>query len=144
MSAHFLSCGIVLARQTEGGWMTLLLRAYHHWDFPKGLCEDGETPVDAAIREVQEETGIDDVAFEWGDRYKETGPYSRGKIARYYLGRTERREVALLVNPEIGRPEHCEFRWVGHEEAIRLTTPRVRPVVTWAADLLGLTPDRGP
>ena len=24
MSVHFLSCGIVLARQTEAGWMTLL------------------------------------------------------------------------------------------------------------------------
>ena len=32
MVEPFLSCGVVLARQTDDGWMTLLLRAYHHWD----------------------------------------------------------------------------------------------------------------
>ena len=61
MSGDTLSCGIVLARETSEGWLTLLLRAYHHWDFPKGLCEEGEEPVDAAVREVREETSIDDV-----------------------------------------------------------------------------------
>ena len=29
-----------------------------HWDIPKGLIEDGEKPVDAAIRETKEETNI--------------------------------------------------------------------------------------
>lgn len=55
----FLSCGIVLARECDSGWLTLILRAYHHWDFPKGLREAGEQPLETAIREVAEETGID-------------------------------------------------------------------------------------
>ena len=63
-----LSCGIVIARQYDVGWLTLLLRAYHNWDFPKGLCEDGEQPLQAATREVHEETGITELQFEWGDR----------------------------------------------------------------------------
>jgi 8-oxo-dGTP pyrophosphatase MutT (NUDIX family) len=137
MSAEFLSCGIVLARQTEAGWMTLLLRAYHHWDFPKGLREDGETPVDAAIREVREETSIDDVAFEWGDRYMETGPYSRGKTARYYLGRTSQADVVMGPSPETGQPEHHEWRWVSFDEAYDLGSPRVRSVVQWARQVIG-------
>ena len=58
-----LSCGVVLARETEAGWMTLLLRAYHHWDFPKGIREEGEQSLDAALREVREETGISDLQF---------------------------------------------------------------------------------
>ena len=29
-----LSCGAVLVRQTNSGWMTLMLRAYKNWDFP--------------------------------------------------------------------------------------------------------------
>ena len=82
MNGEMLSCGIVLARETDAGWVTLLLRAYHHWDFPKGLCEEGEGPVEAAVREVQEETSIDDVEFAWGDRYTETRPDSRVKVAR--------------------------------------------------------------
>ena len=127
MSGEFLSCGIVLARQTETGWMTLLLRAYHHWDFPKGVREDGETPVDAAIREVREETGIDD----------ETGPYSRGKTARYYLGRTWQADVVMGPSPETGEPEHHEWRWVSFDEAYDLGTPRVRSVVQWARQVIG-------
>ena len=46
------------------------------------LRETTEEPLDAALREVREETSIDDVDFEWGDRFTETGPYSRGKTAR--------------------------------------------------------------
>jgi 8-oxo-dGTP pyrophosphatase MutT (NUDIX family) len=137
MSGPFLSCGIVLARHTEAGWMTLLLRAFHHWDFPKGLCEDGETPIQAAIREVQEETSIDDVEFEWGDRYRETGPYSRGKTARYYLGRTRQERVEMGLSPDTGQPEHHEWRWVTFDEAYDLGSPRVRTVVQWARQVIG-------
>lgn len=137
MSDELLSCGIVLARQTGAGWMTLLLRAYHNWDFPKGLREDGETPMDAAIREVREETGIDDVEFEWGDRYTETGPYSRGKTARYYLGQTRQGHVVMGPSPETGQPEHHEWRWVSFDEAYDLGSPRVRSVVQWARQVIG-------
>jgi 8-oxo-dGTP pyrophosphatase MutT (NUDIX family) len=136
MNDELLSCGIVLARHTEAGWMTLLLRAYHNWDFPKGLREEGETPMDAAIREVREETGIADVAFEWGDRYTETGPYSRGKTARYYLGQTRQEDVVMGPSPETGQPEHHEWRWVSFDEAYDLGSPRVRSVVQWARQII--------
>ena len=137
MNGEMLSCGIVLARETDAGWVTLLLRAYHHWDFPKGLCEEGEGPVEAAVREVQEETSIDDVEFAWGDRYTETGPYSRGKVARYYLGKTRQETVVMGPSPETGEPEHHEWRWVSFDEAYDLGSPRVRTVVQWARQVIG-------
>jgi 8-oxo-dGTP pyrophosphatase MutT (NUDIX family) len=137
MNPPFLSAGIVLARRTGDGWVTLLLRAYHHWDFPKGLVEEGEAAMAAAIREVGEETGIDDVAFDWGDRYTETGPYSRGKTARYYLGRTCHEEVVMGPSPVTGEPEHQESRWVSFDEAYDLGSPRVRSVVQWARQVIG-------
>ena len=132
-----LSCGIVLAREADEGWMTLLLRAWHHWDFPKGLCEAGEQPLEAAVRELAEETGIDGPAFEWGDRYIETGPYSRGKTARYYLARTGRERVVMGLSPDTGEPEHHEWRWVSFDEAYDLASPRVRGVVVWARQIVG-------
>ena len=89
------SCGVVVARQTDDGWVTLLLRAYHHWDFPKGVREPGEEAMQAALREVREETGVDDLSFDWGDRYFETGPYSRGKVARYYIATTRQSDVTM-------------------------------------------------
>ena len=132
-----LSCGAVVVRQTDAGWVTLMLRAYRNWDFPKGLCEDGETPQEAAVREVGEETGIEDLAFDWGDRHFETGPYNRGKVARYYLAKTTSEDVEMGVVPELGRPEHHEWRWMDFDGAYDLASPRVREVVKWARQIVG-------
>lgn len=137
MTEGFLSCGVVLARKTDDGWMTLLLRAYHHWDFPKGLQEEGEEPIEAARREVREETSIETLDFCWGDRFMETGPYSRGKTARYYMAETEQATVVMGPSPETGEPEHHEWRWVTFDEAYDLTSPRVRSVVQWARQIIG-------
>ena len=133
-----LSAGAVVIRDSGADFRFLLLRAFHHWDFPKGMVESGETPMDAAIREIQEETLLDDLTFAWGEAFYETGPYSRGKIARYYLARTETESISLPVNPEIGRPEHSEYRWVNFDEALMLTSPRIKPVIYWAANILDL------
>ena len=132
-----LSCGVVLARKTDQGWVTLMLRAFHHWDFPKGLREDGEKSLEAALREVGEETSISILNFDWGERYMETGPYSRGKTARYYLAQTEQEEVVMGPSPETGEPEHHEWRWVSFDEAYDLASPRVRDVVRWARQIIG-------
>lgn len=137
MNEPFLSCGVVLARKTDSGWTTLLLRAYHNWDFPKGLQESGEEPLEAAQREVQEETGINELDFEWGERFIETGPYSRGKTARYYLATTEQATVVMGPSPETGEPEHHEWRWVSFDEAYDMASPRVRSVVQWARQIIG-------
>lgn len=127
-----LSAGAVVVRSTPSGWRFLLLRAFNHWDFPKGMVEAGEQPLQAAIREVREETLIVDLQFAWGEVYAETGPYSRGKVARYYLARTETAAVTLTVIEALGRAEHNEFRWVDYEGANRLVSPRVAPIVEWA------------
>ncbi len=132
-----LSCGAVIVRETEDGWVTLMLRAYHNWDFSKGICEEGEAPMDAAIREIGEETGITDLEFAWGDRYTDTGPYNRGKTARYYLAKTSQESVEMGIAPELGRPEHHEYRWVDFDEAYDLSAPRVRLVVQWARQIIG-------
>ena len=134
---HKLSCGIVVVRETHHGWKTVLLRAFHHWDFPKGIREVGEDPMQAAVREVAEETGVVDVEFVWGDRYFETGPYSKGKIARYYLGSTQQEEIVMGISAETGEPEHHEWRWVSFDEAYDLASPRVREIVQWARQVVG-------
>ncbi|WP_218042606.1 NUDIX domain-containing protein [Steroidobacter gossypii] len=128
-----LSAGVVVVRETREGWLYLLLRAYNHWDFPKGMVEPGEEPLAAAIREVREETLIEDLEFAWGEVYTQTNPYSRGKVARYYIAKTRTSEVSLPVIEALGRAEHNEFRWVDQSAALRLVSPRVAPIIEWAA-----------
>ena len=127
-----LSAGVVVIRETHEGWLYLLLRAYNHWDFPKGMVEPGEEPLAAAIREVREETLIEDLEFAWGEAYTQTNPYSRGKVARYYIAKTRTAEVSLPVIEALGRAEHNEFRWVDRAAALRLVSPRVAPIIEWA------------
>ncbi len=132
-----LSAGVVVVRREGEAWRFLLLRAYGYWDFPKGLVEEGEEPIEAAKREVEEETTITDLSFQWGLDYCETTPYRKGtKIARYYLASTRQSNITLPVNPNIGKPEHDAYKWVSGEEAYELVAERVKPVVRWAASLL--------
>lgn len=65
------SYGIIPFRR-EGDDVQFLLIQHNggHWSFPKGHAEPGETPLEAACRELQEETGVapaevyEDVCFQ--------------------------------------------------------------------------------
>jgi bis(5'-nucleosidyl)-tetraphosphatase len=127
-----LSAGVVIVRRFDHEWRYLLLRVYNYWDFPKGEVEPGEDPLGAAVREVGEETTLEDLTFRWGSEFRETPPYRGGKVARYYLAESRSGDVALPVSEELGRPEHDEFRWMGYEDARALLAERVRPILDWA------------
>ena len=140
--AERLSAGVIVVRPTADGPRFLLLRSYRYWDFPKGQVEPGETPLAAARRETSEETGIDQLDFAWGEDYFETEPYARGKVARYYLGRTDAPRVTLGVSPTLGRPEHHEYRWVSARRAGTLLNPRLRRALAWALRRIDCTADK--
>jgi 8-oxo-dGTP pyrophosphatase MutT (NUDIX family) len=131
-----VSAGIVPVRRAAGGWRVLILRAYGNWDFPKGVIDPGETPLAAATREAAEEADLTDLEFPFGEVYRDTEPYSGGKVARYYLAQTRKEDVVLPVSPELGRPEHHEGRWVDLDEAQRLLPPRLQAVLAWATEKL--------
>ncbi|MBS3819260.1 NUDIX domain-containing protein, partial [bacterium] len=118
-------------------WKYLFLRAYRNWDFPKGEGKLQEDPLKTAQREVKEETGISDLKFNWGKIYKETEPYRKGKkIARYYIAETSHSKVTFSINPEIGRPEHHEYRWLSYEQLNKLAPSRLKPIIEWAHDVV--------
>lgn len=128
------SAGIVVVRKSGDDWLFLLLRAYRNWDFPKGLIESGEDPLDAAIRETREETSIEDLEFRWGKDYIETEPYAGGKVARYYLAHTAESDLVLPICSALGRSEHHEYRWLAVENARVLLVLRLARVLEWAKD----------
>ena len=126
------SSGVVIRRHFGDGPRYLLLRCFGYWDFPKGEVEPGEDLLATARREVLEEAGLAELIFRWGEEFVETPPYSRGKVARYYLAESPGGEVYLPISPELGVPEHQEFRWVRFEEALGLVNGRIRAVLEWA------------
>ena len=136
-----MSAGVVVVRRFPDGWRCLALRAYRLWDFPKGLVEDDEAPRAAAIREVWEETSLEDLRFRWGDEYRETLPYAGQKVSRYYLAESPEGVVRLRVSEELGRPEHDEFRWLSFENAEDVLPPRLAIVLDWARELVGSAQD---
>jgi 8-oxo-dGTP pyrophosphatase MutT (NUDIX family) len=136
MVPAILSAGVVVVRREDSSWLYLLLRAYNYWDFPKGIVEQGEEPLQAAVREVAEETGLADLAFRWGHGHRETPPYSAGKVARYYVAETQETRVVLPISQELGRPEHHEYRWASFAEARTLLVPRVLAILEWAHALI--------
>src|SRR5207253_5078259 len=53
------SSGGVVYRHQNGHAEFLLIRdPYDNWGLPKGHLEGGETPLEAAVREVTEDTGL--------------------------------------------------------------------------------------
>jgi bis(5'-nucleosidyl)-tetraphosphatase len=132
LKSKVLSAGVVVVRWGENCPLYLVLRAYRNWGFPKGIVESGEDSRQAACREVAEETGITDLEFPWGYECYQTAPYGPGKVARYYVALTRKDRVDLRVSPELGRPEHHEFRWVDYQQGLALLSGRMQPVLEWA------------
>src|SRR3954463_14635534 len=57
------SAGVLVYRTPAAGKPPefLLLDYGRYWDYPKGHVEKGEDDLSAAVRELAEETGIDDI-----------------------------------------------------------------------------------
>ena len=133
MTTH--SAGIVIIRYEEDKPLVLLMRSYQYWDFPKGGVEENENKLNAAMREVKEEAGINDLNFKWGKSFHQTEPYGKNhKIVSYFIAETENEKVVMGVNEDLGRPEHDEYRWVTFSEAKDLAGDRIKRVIRWAEE----------
>jgi 8-oxo-dGTP pyrophosphatase MutT (NUDIX family) len=104
--------GAILFRPHDLGWQFLLLRHADRWDLPKGLVEPGETPFEAAHRELWEETSIDPATVHWVPDFLFTHRYTF--TDRSGLPNNKQLTVFLGVihhNPEIRLTEHVAFQW---------------------------------
>jgi 8-oxo-dGTP pyrophosphatase MutT (NUDIX family) len=86
---------------------------YHDWSFPKGKLEEGETDEEAAVREVEEETGLRCALGRELPSTSYTDSKLRAKTVRYW----EMRPVGGEAAP---RNEVDEVRWLGVVEAEEL------------------------
>lgn len=134
------STGVVVIDWQQPEPTALCVRAYDNWDFPKGKVDPGESPQQAAVRELQEETSLEtpqDV-FLFSKISAPPITYGKGrraKTATYFMGnRCSDRDPFLPTSPELGRPENNEYRWVPVSQLMRLMPPRLIPVVSFVID----------
>lgn len=61
MRVQEASFGIIPLQREEYSWKVLLIlhKGGRHWAFPKGRSNPGETALESAQRELQEETGLE-------------------------------------------------------------------------------------
>jgi 8-oxo-dGTP diphosphatase len=109
--------GVVLRRGPAGKLETVLVHrpAYDDWTLPKGKLLKGETEEDAAVREVEEETGLRcELGRELGTTaYRDA--QGRQKTARYW-------EMTPIRGKLAPTNEVDDARWVGVENAADLLT----------------------
>ncbi len=86
---------------------------YDDWTYPKGKLDPGESFEEAALREVEEETGL---VCELGDELESTtyvDGKGRPKLVRYW-------EMTPVGGEFRANDEVDELRWVTPEEANRM------------------------
>ena len=117
----------------------LLERADHsgYWQSVTGSCEAGETPLETAIREVREETGLDTSQYtltdwqlqntyeiypQWRHRY----PPGITHNTEHVFGLQLPHPVPIRLSPD----EHLNFQWLTrHDAAEKVFSPSNRAAI---------------
>ena len=130
--------GVVYRRDEDGTLRFLLIRdPYGNWGLPKGHLEEGETPEQAALREVSEESGLTDLRTESElqtiDWYFRNDDQLIHKFCHFFLLESRSGEATPQVDEGISA---CV--WLPLAEAVRtITYANAREVLRAAAQRLG-------
>ena len=140
--SEFSAGGVVVRDAPEGVEVALAARRTRKgdlaWGLPKGLIERGEQPEQTALREVQEETGVQaEIIRPLGQisyRFVWEGERVRKKVA-FFLMRAVGGDTSLLDS------EMEEIRWFPLHQAVKKASyPSERDVIGRAAETLEASP----
>jgi 8-oxo-dGTP diphosphatase len=112
MSAEVLAAGGVVWRRGDQGVEVVLVHRpkYDDWSLPKGKLDEGESFEDAAVREVEEETGLRCALGAFLEDVEYRDHKDREKLVRYWA--MEAGDGDFTPDEEVD-----ELRWVPLDEA---------------------------
>ncbi len=133
--------GFVVYRRTADGIKFLLLyRRGNYWNFPKGHFKSGERSIDAALRELEEETGIkkSELRIVPNFRAYERFYFRVGNEGIYdtvilFLAETHKADIKIVAR------EHSGFAWFLYRDALNIVGKKygdTRKVLKQASDFL--------
>ena len=108
----------VLVKEINNTYHVLLLKRSSHtlnniWCYIGGSIEDGETAVEAAYREIREETGITELELYSSNQFDQIfSPHENYiYIAPVFVGFVQNNQPVILND------EHSEYQWIPFEKA---------------------------
>jgi 8-oxo-dGTP diphosphatase len=113
------AAGGVVTRTTDGDLEVLLVHRprYDDWSLPKGKLEPGETVEEAALREVQEETGVRcSLGPPVGEPHHYSDRKGRPKVVHFFL------MTPVEIGPWHPNKEVDDVRWATPGDAVKLLT----------------------
>ncbi|MBA2115939.1 bis(5'-nucleosyl)-tetraphosphatase [Bremerella alba] len=121
----------------------LLMKHPKRWDLPKGHVDEGETDMQCALRELEEETGIsaEDITVDPNFRYqlqyvvnykKKFGGADTLKTVVYFLARLDK-EVELNLT------EHGDAQWFAWDPPHEIQEQTINPLLAAVAQHVGRT-----
>ena len=136
-----VSAGGVVYRGSGDNTEVVIIRAVpeKRWQLPKGLIDDGETPEEAAVREVREESGMNaeiiaslETIEYWFTANWDNNVRRIHKFVHFFLMQYKDGDGSDHDH------EVDEVRWVTVDEALRtLNFPTERDLVRKAAAMIG-------
>lgn len=130
------SAGFLVFGEFQGERRYLILKyPGGHFDFAKGHLEPGENNLQAAHRELMEETGIEAIEMIEGFEEKITYHFRRGrtpvkKTVTFFLGRTTQEQVKISH-------EHHDAFWMNFQDALaKVTFANAKNILSKAEEFL--------
>jgi len=135
MEKIILAAGGVV--ENEKGELLLIYRK-KHWDLPKGKMDEDETVEECAVREVEEETGLENVQIgalidTTVHHYEENGEQITKKTAWYRMKASSADKLVPQTEEQIE-----DIKWVKNTELqpyLQNTYPNIIQVLNKAIDM---------
>ena len=124
------SCGVLIVRGNPPKQFLLMIHA-DRLDLPKGHVEQGETELQCALRELEEETGITAADIELDPDFRFTTQYQvRRRKDQRWADKTTVIFLAYLLNDvEIDVTEHQGYEWYDWDPPHQIQPETIDPLL---------------